>query len=185
MIRIISGIFRGRKIYVTSGKNVKATSDQVREAIFNILSSYLKWEEIIVIDLYAGSGSLGFEALSRGAKKIIFVEIDNKKIETLSKNISLLNPEGRKVELIKSRALQWIKNFGETELECVIFIDPPFSSNEYNPILEKLSILSFVREGSFIVVQTCNRKNIIIPKNLAIIKKRRYGSVIVLLLQKY
>ena len=110
MIRITSGIYKGRKIIVPSGKNIKAISDRVREAIFSILSYYLNWNEIVAVDLYAGSGSIGFEALSRGAKKVIFVELSSKKIEIIKKNIQLISPEEKKVELIQSKALKWVIN---------------------------------------------------------------------------
>ena len=185
MIRIVGGLYRGRKINVPSGKNVKATSDKLREAIFNILSSVLNWKELTAIDLYSGSGSLGLEALSRGAKKAIFVEISKKNIRTIKKNIELISPEQDRVEMIQNRALQWIPHFLDSEFKCVTFLDPPFSSNEYDPILEKISILSVVKKGSFIVVQSPKCRKINIPKNLEIIKHRRYGSVMLHILQKY
>jgi len=183
MIRIVGGLYRGRKINVPTGKNVKATSDKVREAIFNILSS-INWKELTAIDLYAGSGSLGLEALSRGAKKVIFVDISNKNIGTIKKNIELISDEQNRVEMIQYRALQWISHFFDSEFKCVAFLDPPFSSNEYDPILEKISILSVVKKGSFIVVQSPKSRKINIPKNLEIIKHRRYGSVMLHILQK-
>ena len=183
MIRIVGGLYKGRKINVPKGKNVKATSDKVREAIFNILSS-INWKELTAIDLYAGSGSLGLEALSRGAKKVIFVDISNKNIGTIKKNIELISDEQNRVEMIQNRALQWIPHFFDSEFKCVAFLDPPFSSNEYDPILEKISILSVVKKGSFIVVQSPKSRKINIPKNLEIIKHRRYGSVMLHILQK-
>ena len=69
MIRIIAGEFRGRKLKVPTGNDVRPTSDKVREARFNLLTSMLNWDNMTVLDLYAGSGALGLEALSRGAKK--------------------------------------------------------------------------------------------------------------------
>jgi len=184
MIRIIGGLYRGRKINIPTGNNVKATSDKVREAIFNILSSVLIWKEFLALDLFAGSGSLGLEALSRGAKKVIFVELVNKNILTIKKNIELISPEQYKIELFQNKALKWITNFFNSDLRCVTFLDPPFSSDEYDPILEKLSVLSAVKKGSFIVIQSPQNKKIIIPKNLEILKHRRYGSVIIHLLEK-
>ena len=184
MIRIVGVLYRGRKISVPTGKNVKATSDKVREAIFNILSS-INWKELTAIDLSAGSGSLGLEALSRGAKKVIFVDISNKNIGTIKKNIELISDEQNRVEMIQNRALQWISHFFDSEFKCVAFLDPPFSSNEYNPILEKISILSVVKKGSFVVVQSPKSRKILIPKNLEILKHRPYGSVMLHILQKY
>ena len=185
MIRIVGGLYRGRKINVPKGKNVKATSDKVREAIFNILSSVLNWEELMALDLFAGSGSLGLEALSRGAKKVIFVELVSKNILTIKNNIELISPEQDRIELIQNKALPWVTHLFNSELKCVAFLDPPFTSNEYNPILEKISILSVVKKGSFIVVQSHKDRKILIPKNLGILKHRLYGSVMLHILQKY
>ena len=184
MIRITSGIYKGRKIIVPSGKNIKAISDRVREAIFSILSYYLNWNEIVAVDLYAGSGSIGFEALSRGSKKVIFVELSSKKIEIIKKNIQLISPEEKKVELIQSKALKWVINYQSLDLDCVVFIDPPFSSNEYDIILEKLSKLPTIKNGSFLVIQSSYKRKILFPKNLQILKHRRYGSVMIYILQK-
>ena len=184
MIRIVGGLYRGRKISVPTGKNVKATSDKVREAIFNILSS-INWKELTAIDFYAGSGSLGLEALSRGAKKVIFVDISNKNIGTIKKNIELISDEQNRVEMIQNRALQWITHFSDSEFKCVAFLDPPFSSNEYDSILKKISILSVIKKGSFIVVQSAKSRKIFIPKNLEILKHRNYGSVMLHILQKF
>jgi len=184
MIRIIGGLYRGRKINIPTGKNVKATSDKVREAIFNILSSVLNWKEFLALDLFAGSGSLGLEALSRGAKKVIFVELVNKNVLTIKKNIELISPEQDKIELIQNKASKWIPHFFNNELRCVAFLDPPFSSDEYTPILEKLSVTSAVKKGSIIVIQSPQYKKIIFPKNLEILKHRRYGSVMLHILEK-
>ena len=184
MIRIVGGLYKGRKINVAIGKNVKATSEKVREAIFNILSSVLTWKEFSALDLYSGSGALGLEALSRGAKKTFFVELTNKNIETIKKNIELISPEQDRVELFQNRALNWITHFFNFELKGVVFLDPPFSSNEYGPTLEKLSTHSALKKGSFIVVQSHQSKKILIPKNLEIFKQRKYGSIMLQILKK-
>ncbi|MED6339062.1 MAG: RsmD family RNA methyltransferase, partial [SAR324 cluster bacterium] len=93
MLRIIGGEYRGRKLKVPTGKDLRPTSDRVREALFNLLSSMLSWEELTVIDLYAGSGALGLEALSRGAKKAIFVESSRKHMKILIQNVELMSSE--------------------------------------------------------------------------------------------
>ena len=90
MIRIIAGEFRGRKLKVPAGNDVRPTSDRVREALFNLLSSLLSWNEMTVLDLYAGSGALGLEALSRGAKHAIFVEATHKNLKILQQKLALL-----------------------------------------------------------------------------------------------
>ena len=145
MIRIIAGEFRGRKLKVPTGKNVRPTSDQVREALFNLLTSMLNWDNMTVLDLYAGSGALGLEALSRGAKKAIFVESRKKHVSIILKNISMLSLEQTKYELVRGQAASWIPKFADPEGPCLIFLDPPFLSGEYNLIMEKLAVLSAIR----------------------------------------
>lgn len=183
MIRIISGMHRGRKIKVPS-KNVRATSDQVREALFNILSSLLNWEELTVLDLYAGSGSLGLEALSRGAKKAIFVELSKENIKTLKQNIELIFPEHKKIEIFQNKALQWITQLSFSAHRYVVFLDPPFTSNEYDLILDKLSVLPNIKKESIIVVESSERREIVFPKNMELLKHRQYGSVTLDILRK-
>ncbi len=73
MIRIISGEYKGRKLKVPQGMDIRPSSDQLREGLFNMLSALTDFESMIFLDLYAGTGALGLEALSRGAKKVIFI----------------------------------------------------------------------------------------------------------------
>ena len=78
MIRIIAGEYRGRKLKVPQGVDIRPSSDQLREGVFNILSALVDYESMIFLDLYAGTGALGLEALSRGAKKVVFIEASRK-----------------------------------------------------------------------------------------------------------
>ena len=106
MIRIIGGEYRGRKLKVPVGNDVRPTSDRVREALFNQLSSMLSWNDFTVLDLYAGSGALGLEALSRGAKHAIFVEVSRRHLKILQQNVEWMSPEQGRFELVQDRALR-------------------------------------------------------------------------------
>ena len=184
MIRIIGGEYRGRKLKVPAGNDVRPTSDRVREALFNLLSSLTSWNELTVLDLYAGSGALGLEALSRGAKKAIFVESSRKQISTLKQNIELFSLEQTTFELIQDRATHWISRFADPEIPCITFLDPPFYGNEYDLILEKLAFLPAIRRGSIIVVESPNERKIVFPENMEQLKHRRYGTVTLDILRK-
>ena len=184
MIRIIAGEFRGRKLKVPTGNDVRPTSDKVREALFNLLTSMLNWDKMTVLDLYAGSGALGLEALSRGAKKVIFVESSKKHVSIILKNISMLSLEQTKYELVRGRAESWIPNFADPERPCLIFLDPPFSSDEYDLILEKLAILPAILKGSLIVVESPVTREITFAENMELLKHRRYGSITLDILRK-
>ena len=184
MIRIIAGEFRGRKLKVPTGNDVRPTSDKVREALFNLLTSMLNWDNMTVLDLYAGSGALGLEALSRGAKKAIFVESSKIHVSIILKNILMLSLEQTKYELIRGRAESWIPNFADSERPCLIFLDPPFSSDEYNLIMEKLAVLPAIRTESLIVVESPVTREIMFAENMELLKHRSYGSITLDILRK-
>ena len=184
MIRIISGEYRGRKIKVPAGIDVRPTSNQVREALFNLLSSLLSWNELTVLDLYAGSGALGLEALSRGAKHVIFVEASRRHMKILQQNVELMSPEQGRFELVQDRAVHWIPRFVDHENPCLAFLDPPFSGKEYDLMLEKLALLNTIRPGSIIVVESPDSKEIKFPDIMELVKHRRYGSVTLDILRK-
>ncbi|MBC8258565.1 MAG: 16S rRNA (guanine(966)-N(2))-methyltransferase RsmD [SAR324 cluster bacterium] len=184
MIRIIAGEYRGLKLKVPTGQDVRPTSDRVREALFNLLTPLLNWEKMTVLDLYAGSGALGLEALSRGALKAVFVESSRKQMKIIRQNIELLSLKQTKFELVQDRAGKWITLFADPQNPALVFLDPPFSSNEYKLLLEKLSLLPTIRSGSLITVESTQTREILFPNNLELIKHRRYGSITLDILRK-
>jgi 16S rRNA (guanine966-N2)-methyltransferase len=185
MIRIIGGKYRGRKLKVPVGNYVRPTSDRVREALFNLLSSLLSWNELTVLDLYAGSGALGLESLSRGAKHAIFIEASRRNLKILQQNVELMSPEQGRFELVQDRAVRWISRFADPEKPCLAFLDPPFSGKEYDLMLEKLASLPAIRTGSMIVVESPYSREIKFPDIMELVKHRRYGSVALDILRKW
>ena len=144
----------------------------------------INWNNMLVLDLYAGSGALGLEALSRGAKKSIFVESSKKHADILLENIEMLSLKQTRYQLARTRAERWISNYADPEQPCLIFLDPPFSSDEYNFILEKLALLPSIRKGSLIVVESQGTRKIMFAENLELLKHRRYGSITLDILRK-
>ena len=184
MIRIIAGEYRGRKLKVPRRKDIRPSSDQLREGLFNILSALADFESMIFLDLYAGTGALGLEALSRGAKKVIFIEASRKNISVLKQNIESISPEQNCYELTKESSAQWLSRFADPGHPCVVFLDPPFSGNEYELILNKLTVLPSIRSGSLIVVESNQAREIFFPEAFQLLKHRRYGSVTLDILRK-
>ena len=184
MLRIISGEYRGRRLKVPAGNDVRPTSDRVREALFSLLSSLLSWEGLTVLDLYAGSGALGLEALSRGAKHAKFIEASHRHLKILQQNIELISPEQGRFELVQDHAVFWISHFTDPEKPCLAFLDPPFSGKEYDHMLQKLAFLPAIRIGSIIVVESQESREIKFPEIMELVKHRRYGSVTVDILRK-
>ena len=133
-MRIIAGTHGGRKLTCPPGQDVRPTADRVKEALFSILSSDV--EEVDVLDLFAGSGSLGLEALSRGAKRAVFVERHGKSLGALQKNIASLGEEGRTLVLkadLEKKVPTWVEEKVEGYSFEVIFLDPPIESTKMNP----------------------------------------------------
>ena len=120
-MRIVAWRYRGRRLHAPSGTDVRPTSDRVREAVFSILGDI---EGLRVLDLFAGSGALGVEALSRGAAGVTLVESDRRAIEAIRRNLEPL--AGAAAEVVRSDALAWLS--GRRDTYDLVFLDPPYSS---------------------------------------------------------
>ena len=184
MIRIIAGKYRGRKLKVPQGIDIRPSSDQVREGLFNMLSALADFKSMIFLDLYAGTGALGIEALSRGAKKVIFIEASRKNMSVLKQNIDSISLEQNCFEITKDSSSHWLSRFIDPGHPCVIFLDPPFFGDEYELILNKVNVLPSIRAGSLIVVESNQAREIFFPEDLVLLKHRRYGSVKLDILRK-
>lgn len=130
-IRIIGGEFRGRRIAVPARRDLRPTPDRVRETLFNWLGQRL--EGMRCLDLFAGSGALGFEAASRGATRVVMVESDQVAFAGLRKSLEILRANA--VELVRADANRYLGQAGERF--DVVFLDPPFRQNAL-PLLEAL-----------------------------------------------
>jgi 16S rRNA (guanine(966)-N(2))-methyltransferase RsmD len=126
-MKIIAGLRRGHKFEGPPSRGVRPTSDLVREAIFNILRDEV--EDRLVVDLFAGTGSLGLEALSRGARRVIFVERNRETAALVRKNVGTLRFEDR-ATIVNADALRWIHGFQAGEEPILVFLDPPFADFE-------------------------------------------------------
>ena len=139
-MRIISGIFKGKSISFLKSKITRPLKDSVKENIFNIISHSnileIKLNNANILDLYSGIGSFGIECISRGAKKVTFVEKDNNAIETLKKNLSTLSINDK--TLIVSGEIEKYLSVKKSEKFDIIFLDPPFAENNY---IENLKLI--------------------------------------------
>lgn len=151
MLRIISGEWRGRKLKAPAGDTTRPTADRTRETLFSMLTSRLgSFEELTVLDLFAGSGALGLEALSRGAANCVFVENDRAAIDTLRANIRHLEADARAdVRPTSALALGVApKPFD------VVLIDPPYGIGAGSVALDKLARLGWFAPSTWISVET-------------------------------
>ena len=133
MISIISGKYKGRKLHQLKQLNIRPTQAKVRKSIFQILAPF---EGLEILDLYAGVGTLGIEALSRGAASVVFVEKNRRASKILYKNLELISSTN--TQIILSDALQYVKYINKPSFD-IVFADPPYSNIDYNDYLNKIA----------------------------------------------
>ena len=168
-MRIISGTHKGRRIAAPPGDSTRPTSDRVREALFNILSAV---DDASVLDLFAGSGALGLEALSRGARRCVFVESDRVATSVIAENLAKLELTGAVVEKRDALAVLRDARARGTTYDLV-FCDPPYSDwGRLEPQLAELLPLVLAADAT-LVVETGARTEPLLP--LALTTSRRYG----------
>jgi len=180
-LRIFSGDLKGTSLFSLKGDSIRPTSGRVREAIFNIL--YHRVSSATVLDLFAGSGALGIEALSRGAQFAIFVDADPSAVTTLRKNIVRCKVQDR------SRVFRW--DIGRN-LHCLagfagtfdlVFMDPPYNQGIVVPALKNLNESGVLQKGAVVVVEHGIKEPMQIP-GFYISEKRKYGKTLVSLLER-
>jgi 16S rRNA (guanine966-N2)-methyltransferase len=154
-MRIIAGERRGHKFDGPEGSDTRPTSEMVREAIFNILAD--RPEDRTVYDLFAGSGALGLESLSRGSNFAIFIEKDRRNHALIKRNIATLKYEGRG-SIIVTDAYRWVETYAPENAEPVlVLIDPPYVDFKEKPAKIRAMISTLVEKlpkGSTIVVES-------------------------------
>ena len=149
-MRIISGEFRGRTIRTASSHSVRPATDRVRESLFNMLASRLEFEGIAVLDLFAGSGSLGLEALSRGAAEAVFVENHREALRSLEENLQTLGCAAR-AEVISMDALPYIESTDRRFL--IVFADPPYGHAATGTLPDRIFQRGILREGGYLLIE--------------------------------
>ena len=178
-MRIISGKYSGRKIITPKGKDIRPTTDRFKETLFNIIENSLKidFKEKNVLDLFAGSGSLGIEALSRGAKSCIFIDKSSKAIKTVEENINKLGLLSAYdcINIDVNKIRKFTKN--TKDKINIIFSDPPYSKTEINEIaINNLVKNSWVSRNSYLFLETSCRRPILDIKDFQIIDDRKIGD---------
>jgi len=182
-LRIIAGQAKGRKLNSLKGRKTRPTSDRVKEALFSMLSSIVVNKEIL--DLFAGTGNLGLEALSRGAFKATFVDKDKSALNLLKSNIKLLEFEER-AEIYLADAFKALKMFGKAKKKFdIVFIDPPYGENLYERIIISLLCDKVLNKESIVVIEHLSQLHLREKYNgLSIAKSRRYGNTCITIYTK-
>ena len=150
-MRIISGIFKGRLINIPQSKFIRPTTDRVRETLFNLLNNRIDFDGIEVLDFYSGSGSLGLECISRGAKHVTFIEKNFQIYKNLIENIKSLGVENL-CKVVKSEAVDFSKHLPEKQYDLIL-ADPPFFKEDVYDVVKNLKANNYLKEEGMIVVE--------------------------------
>ena len=177
MIRIIAGDLKGRNIEVPKKAETRPTTDRVREAIFNSLYSLGAPTDCKVLDLFAGSGALGTEALSRGATFVTFVDHSKDAIKTIHSNLNQFQYRD-KVELIRFDALKYLESLEASNNLAydLVFLDPPFAFDDWDNLLRLL-------ENSKILVIGSDREIEVDLEKWEVVKTGKYSSTYIKVLK--
>lgn len=183
-MRIISGSAKSIRLKTIKGSNIRPTTDRVKESLFNIIQNDI--EDALVLDLFAGSGALGIEALSRGARLSIFIDNDKEAIDIIKKNLLLAKLE-IKAKVYRNDVENAIKKLSDRKFKFnLILMDPPYDKNYIIPTLKKLINNDIINNNAIIVIEhsvreIINEKEI---NGLVIYKKQKYGEIMITFLRK-
>lgn len=180
-MRVIAGELKGKKLFSIKGLSLRPTSDRVREAIFNILQARVKGKK--VLDLFAGTGALGIEALSRGAKKVVFVENNRRILLALKRNIKECRLE-EKAEVLPCEIKKGIKILkARGEVFDLIFMDPPYGRGLVKETLKELEGSTLIGPKTLIIVEHSLQEELPNSFSWRIEDRRKYGLTCISFLQ--
>ena len=169
-MRVITGTARGRRLKTPEGMDIRPTTDNVKESVFNILQFDIEGRR--VLDLFAGTGQLGIECLSRGAKEVVFIDQSRDAVKIIKENLKTC---GFSAPVLQQDAISYLGACGSFDL---IFVDPPYDSGLYETVLEKINSIDILSDGGIILCES--RRETEMPEMQAPYYKRkeyRYGKV--------
>ena len=176
-MKIISGKFKGSKLFLPQNKVTRPLKNIVKEAIFNLLNHSnkfsIKLEEKYILDLFSGTGSFGLECLSRKAKHVTFVEKNASAINILNKNIKKLKLE--KKVLIINKSVDKFINTSFKEPFNLVFLDPPFKENNIPEIVDSLKKTEKLDKNALFIVHRHKNSKDIFPESFKILDEKKYG----------
>ncbi|RAP76305.1 16S rRNA (guanine(966)-N(2))-methyltransferase RsmD [Paenibacillus montanisoli] len=150
-MRVIAGTAKGRTLKAVPGKNTRPTTDKVKEAIFSMIGPF--FDGGLVLDLFAGTGGLGIESLSRGMERAVFVDLDGGSIEVIKSNVQAAGVS-EQAEIYRTEAARAIKALAKRGLRFkLVFLDPPYRMKEMDGLMEELAERGLLEEHATIVVE--------------------------------
>ncbi|MGB2599574.1 MAG: 16S rRNA (guanine(966)-N(2))-methyltransferase RsmD [Candidatus Omnitrophota bacterium] len=182
-MRIIAGEFRGRKIKQPESDQVRPTKDRIREAVFNIITELVP--DANVLDLFAGSGAFGLEALSRGAKKAVFVEQGRENGGVIEENIKSLDVGDRAKVIISDvfKSLEELKE--EKETFNLVFADPPYLKSVAKKTLIKINHYDILNHSGSLIIEHHTGESLPDSEgDVSIVKRKTYGNTSISIYRK-
>jgi 16S rRNA (guanine966-N2)-methyltransferase len=181
-MRISAGIAKGRRTatkklfsQTIKGKQLRPTSSKVREALFDILRDRI--DGALFVDLYAGTGTVGLEALSRGAKKAVFVEQSYTRVRIIQDNVTNLGFQGI-ADIIKGRSCDFVAQYSGESVD-ICFVDPPYKSDEIDRVLPLIGEKDFLRRQGIVIVEHFFKKKVPEKVGKVIVQRSyRYGDTL-------
>jgi len=170
-VRIISGKYRGKQIHTPNNLPVRPTTDFAKESLFNILNNLVDFEEISVLDLFAGTGNLSYEFFSRGAKNVTAVEMDSKCVAFINKTIQMLNADN--FDVILTDVFHYLKQ--PYESFDIIFADPPYEMEKIDEIPDLIFQSHILKEEGWFILEHSKRHDF--SKHPFFDQHRKYGNV--------
>ena len=170
---VTAGKYKGKKVKTVKNRDVRPTSAKIRESIFNMIQTSIA--ESAMLDLFAGSGIMGLEALSRGASKVVYVEKSSQVAELLKENLANIHED---IEFIISDALMVLDRL-KGKIFDIIFVDPPYASGLIEPVLRKIKDNNLLAENGLIIIEHSSSNNYaeyIEKLGFTILKEKIYGD---------
>jgi len=175
-MRVIAGKAKGRRLASVPGEGTRPITDRVKESLFNILAGEV--EDARVLDLFAGTGSVGIEALSRGASEVWFVEREWKAAQVIKANLQTTGFLGQ-ARVIRQDVFKFVPQAAGRERFDIIYVAPPQYVGLWSKTLQELDELDLLEPGGAVIAQIYPKEFAELPlKNLRLVDQRRYGSTI-------
>jgi 16S rRNA (guanine(966)-N(2))-methyltransferase RsmD len=183
-MRILGGIAKGKRIYTSKGCLIRPTSDKIKKSLFDMICPL---EGMTFLDLYSGSGSIGLEALSRGAKHVVFAEKNVRLKEAINKNICECGFEDKICKIFAIDAQSAINFLSRRRTKFdVIFADPPYEKGWVSSTMQLLETSELLADGGLIILQHSCREALNAKLNhLQLINQKKYGDTILSFFRKY
>jgi 16S rRNA (guanine966-N2)-methyltransferase len=181
-MRIIAGEFRGRSLESVRDLSVRPTTDRAKQTIFDILTNRIEFDGLEVLDLFAGSGSLGLEALSRGVKSVTFIDKARKSLDVLEKNVASLGCETQ-CSVYQADVFWFLKNMKQSY--DLVFTDPPYKLDNIGILPNAIYDSGVLRNGTYVVMEHSRESVIELDEQKYEVLRKAFGQTTVLILKAF